>query len=85
MCFMYGKVPVFYIKVINVTGLNAVFVPHLLVFRVLHSVTDLPVCKRMDSFTNQFQLNYIIHDDAVLSAVKIWVLWDVMKTAVPCC
>jgi hypothetical protein len=28
---MYGQVPLFYVKVINVTGLNALFVPLLLV------------------------------------------------------
>lgn len=83
---MCGQLPVFYIKVINVTGLNAEFVPILLVISEFFTVfNDLPVCKRMDSFTNQFRLNYLIQIGAMLSAVKIWVLWDVMRTVVPCC
>jgi len=71
-------------KVINVPGLNAEFVPLLLVLiSEFFTVLMIYQCvKRVDSFTNQFPLNYLIQIGAILSAVKIWVLWDVMRTVV---
>jgi len=53
---MYGQLPVFYIKVINVTGLNAEFVPLLLVL-ISEFFTVLMIYQCVKEWTH-FQINF---------------------------
>jgi len=53
---MYGRLPVFYIKVINVTGLNAEFVPLLLIL-ISEFFTVLMIYQFVKEWTH-LQINF---------------------------